>query len=413
MVEPYTNIKLRTVQPSWVEVRGEQYLLLRDPLNLKENPTVVPRHLAPILSLLDGTRNMLTLRTGLALRTGITLTDNQLRDFIKSLDSALLLENDQFNKAVDRKLRTYRNANNRPPSHAEDVYPADAEALHVQIKGYGSNPERPIEPLVPSTPVVGVVSPHIDYERGGSTYAQLWERCAPALQDVELAIILGTDHWGNPGTVTLTKQNYATPFGVLPTDIDLVNRLERSLGTEMAYAEEIHHIGEHSIELAAVWFHNAINGRTCPTLPILCGSFSNFISGHDDPETHQTMNSTIDILRDEISKRRTLVIAAADLAHVGPTFGDRMPLDETAKSKVATDDARSLATICDGDASAFLEISKEENDSRKICGLPPIYITLRLLTGTRGESLGYKQCPADAQGASLVSIAGVLLYDDG
>jgi hypothetical protein len=36
---------------------------------------------------------------------------------------------------------------------------------------------------------------------------------------------------------------------------------------------------------------------------------------------------------------------------------------------------------------------------------------LRLLEGTKGDSLGYDQCPADDQNASAVSIVGALLYD--
>ena len=61
------------------------------------------------------------------------------------------------------------------------------------------------------------MSPHIDYERGWQTYAQLWRRCSGALDDVELAIILGTDHKGGPGALTLTRQSYASPLGTLPT----------------------------------------------------------------------------------------------------------------------------------------------------------------------------------------------------
>ncbi len=67
--------------------------------------------------------------------------------------------------------------------------------------------------------------------------------------------------------------------------------------------------------------------------------------------------------------------------------------------------------ICDGDADAFFKLSQNERDPRRICGVPPMYLALRLLGSCKGESLGYTQCPADANGGSLVSIVGVLLYE--
>ena len=66
--------------------------------------------------------------------------------------------------------------------------------------------------------LVGMLCPHIDFARGHETYAQLWERARPSLHDVDLTIILGTDHSGGPGMITPTRQSYATPYGPLPTD---------------------------------------------------------------------------------------------------------------------------------------------------------------------------------------------------
>ena len=107
--------------------------------------------------------------------------------------------------------------------------------------------------------------------------------------------------------------------------------------------EEFHQINDHSIELAAVWFHHFMGGRPCPVVPILCGSFQEFVVG---------------------------------------------------------------------DASGFLDLSRSEGDARRMCGLAPIYMALRLLGRTNGEAVGYEQCPADVDGSSLVSIVGVLLYED-
>ena len=65
--------------------------------------------------------------------------------------------------------------------------------------------------------LVGLISPHIDYPRGWRTYARTWQLAADAVEEAELVILLGTDHGGGAGALTLTRQNYATPWGVLPT----------------------------------------------------------------------------------------------------------------------------------------------------------------------------------------------------
>ncbi len=70
---------------------------------------------------------------------------------------------------------------------------------------------------------------------------------------------------------------------MLPTDRRIVDGLVDVLGPERALTEEIHHIGEHSIELALVWFHYFLEGRPCPIVPILCGSFQHFLTGEGDP----------------------------------------------------------------------------------------------------------------------------------
>ncbi|MGB3903626.1 MAG: AmmeMemoRadiSam system protein B, partial [Anaerolineae bacterium] len=80
---------------------------------------------------------------------------------------------------------------------------------------------------------------------------------------------------------------------------------------------------------------------------------------------------------------------------------------ERARLKAA-DDAL-MASICDGDEEAFFQQVREEKDRRRICGLSPIYMALRLLGDTRGVVTGYAQCPADEQGTSFVSICGIAL----
>lgn len=406
-----TYPKLRPVDPQWIEHQGETFLYLRDPLAMSPMSVLIPQQLAPLLALCDGTRDLAALQVGLSLRTGLQLSQTRMGEILEQLDSALLLSNGAYAEAADRALRAYREAEFRAPSRAGTVYPADAESLTRELdRAYESVTADPV-PGAPPRKLTGVVSPHIDFERGISTYAQLWRRAAPMLADVELVVIFGTDHSGGSGALTPTRQSYATPFGVLPTETDIVDGLADVIGVEEAYAEEMHHVNEHSIELALVWLHHAVGGRPVPVVPMLCGSFHDFTTGAAAAESDPHIAGALDHLRQVTADRRTLVIAAGDLAHVGPVFNDRLPLDTAAKAKLRTDDAASLADICRGDATALLERSIAEGDSRRLCGLPPIYMMLRLLGTSVGEHVAYDQCPADPNGGSTVSIAGALLYE--
>ena len=403
--------RLRPVESRWVEHQGRPFVSLSDPLGLGRRGILVPQPLAPLLNLCDGTRDILALTTALALTAGVQLSSSQVTEFVEALDSALLLDNDSFRRASAAALRRYRDASYRRPALAGRVYPADPGELDAALDNYCERSPARDGALPAASHLRGIVCPHIDYERGNGTYAQLWQRCAPALEDVELAIVLGTDHAGGLGTLTPTRQDYATPFGVLPTDRGVVDGLAEVLGKRDAFLEELHHVEEHSIELAAVWLHKFMGGRACPIVPVLCGSFYGFTNGGLDPAEDEQLDAAVDYLKSEMAGRKTVVIAAGDLAHVGPNFGDATAVDAVGRAALAAEDAASIDAICRGDAAGFFELSRAEGDRRRICGLSPIYLMLRLLGPMDGESMGYEQCPADVNGGSLVSIVGALLYE--
>ena len=411
--EDYSHIperpELRLVEPMWVEHQGRRFLHLRDHLSLSDMTIMIPEVAAPIVTLLDGTRNLSEIRSALALRFGLTVTDQELSSVIDQLDQALVIGNGRFRRARRLAIEEYRSTDHRAPSHVGAVYPASARALEDAIDGWCSNVSSMHSNERPMGDLVGMLCPHIDYNRGHSTYAELWRGIEPDLSDVETVVVLGTDHHGGQGQLTPTVQNYSTPYGTLETDTDIVNRLADAIGSE-AFDEELHHLTEHSIELAAVWLHHFTRDQNVTLVPILCGSFHRYTSTDADPEEADHVSAALEVLSDVLSDRRTLVIAAGDLAHVGPAFGDPNPLDDVAKASIRSEDDQSISAICAGDAKRFLEISRSESDRRKICGLPPIYLMLRLIDGATGVHMGYDQCPADATYGSIVSIAGALLY---
>ena len=409
--------QLRPVEAIPFEHEGRRLIILRDPLEMTPQPMGIEAGAAPALALMDGSRTVPEVRVAAALQYGMQTTDRALYQVVRALDDALLLANGKFQLAMRRALDEYRSAEHRPMSHAGAVYPRRVEDLDAEMARWReqSPPPDGAARLIGDLggDLVGMVCPHIDYGRGHKTYAELWQLAEPDLADVETVIILGTDHRGGAGRVTPTAQSYATPYGALPTDGEIVKRLSDAIGPT-TFDEELHHTSEHSIELAAVWLHRALRqvGRDngVGVVPVLCGSFYSITTEGAQPDDSPALAAAIDALERVMRERRTLVIAAGDLAHVGPAFGDSIPLDDVTKARVRSEDAESLSAVCDGDAERFLDISRNEADRRRICGLPPIYLMLRLLSGASGVQTGYDQCPADTGNGSIVSIAGALLY---
>lgn len=400
--------KLREVEAHPIQHQGQSMVLLRDPLRLSDGAIAIPRPLGLLLALMDGTRDEAALEAALMVRGGVRLAPGLLSRLLADLDEAYLLDNERFVAAKEQAIRAYRDAPFRLPMLDGAGFSTDPDQAAAQLQGY-VDLLPPASSAAEDSSIRGLISPHIDYQRGGSVYAEVWRAMTTAAREAELVIILGTDHQGGEGTITLTRQSYATPWGILPTDKQVVDALVEALGEQEAFHEELHHRGEHSIELAAVWLHFVRDGKPVPLVPVLCGGFSAFVSGEGDPSTHEPFAATVEVLRDAMASRRSLVVAAADLAHMGPAFGDPYGLDLVGRTQLRNADERLLETVYAGDAAAFFEVLKAEGDRRHVCGLPPIYLTLRLLGETRGEPAGYALCPADPQGLSFVSIAGVIL----
>jgi AmmeMemoRadiSam system protein B len=377
--------------------------LLRDPLALAGRSVLIPQQLAPLLALCDGTRDLSALRASLAVRYGLRVGPGELERLVAALDEALLLENERSAQAMARALDDYRQAPCRPPVGAGRSYPDDAGELRLMLDRYLAEVGDDGMPFHGR----GLVSPHIDYPRGGPVYAAVWKRAAEAVRAADLVVVLGTDHYGDV-PFTLTRQSYATPFGVLPTAREAVDALAEAAGEEMAFAGELYHRSEHSIELAAVWLHHVREGEPCEIVPVLCGSFGRFVRGKANPADDPALPALVDGIRQVVAGRRALVVAAADLAHVGPAF-DGAPVDLVARAQLQAADDELIERMCTGDAEGFLQVIKYVEDRNNVCGLPPIYVTLRVLSPAQGERVAYARCPADQNGTSLVSICGVLL----
>ena len=402
---------LRDLSPRWIQRQDGVFLHLEDDLGLAKTAVQIPQNLTPILLLCDGTRALPAINGALLLQ-GISIGEKRIYNLIEQLDDALLLENGKFAAEKDKAIQKYRNSKHRPMSFAGTIYPSTISDLDLFIEESKSKFKRSGQSDEYDGVLQGLLSPHIDFARGYGTYAELWKESEEDLDGIEQVVILGTDHSGGLGSITPTMQNYQTPYSELETDLEGIKLVETAISGKDPYNEELHHIKEHSIELALTWLHNSMEGKQFKLLPILCGSFQKFIIDKQQPDSDETINNVIDSISEYRKRARTLVIAAGDLAHVGPEFGDETTMDELSLADLASKDHISLASIEKGDPDNFFQTSAEEADVRKICGLTPIYLMGKILSDCKGYSVGYDQCPADQNRTSVVSIAGTLLFGE-
>ena len=333
MNNPDMRPKLRALDIKRVRQEGRDYLHLRDPIALSGEELLAPVQLIPLLALSDGQRDLGSIRAAAMLMHGLSVTQDQVDEFFSRLDEALLLEGPRFEEARGRVLKEYRSLPYRKPALAGPSYPADPVELESLLDRYmkeveegvdsGSGAGMTVKREGGDGQVVGVLSPHIDYQRGHKSYAKTWRHVEEAVRECELAIVLGTDHAGGDCRITPTLQSYATPWGALSTDKELVDSLTTGLGADSAFGEEEHHIREHSVELAIVWLHYLVrkagrNGDAPRALPILCGHMGHQVHRGGEVEGMERLDFVVEELRKVMESRRTLVIAAGDLAHVGP-----------------------------------------------------------------------------------------------
>lgn len=410
--------KLRAVEVQRVEKDGAGYFLIKDPRRMAEKALMVRQEMAPFLAQADGSKSVNEIIAAARANGQTDTSDEAVHDLFTQLDALFLLEGQKFEAEAARRLDEYRKADFRIPSLEGQAYPEDPDALLDMLEGFAPDISADQEPS--DRELKAIVTPHIDFQRGGDTYAELWRKAAPDLADVELAVIFGTDHYGAGPRLTLTKQSYATAWNILPTDTDLVNRLARMLSADPdtdnhPFADEANHISEHSIELASIWLNWAIGDNAVKVLPILCGSLGSYVQEDGilrdaSPTDHPQIADAIGLLQQTARHRRTIFIAAADLSHVGPVFGDEEKSDDLIKREIEEHDEELMSAVIKGDKDEFLEIAHREHDYSRVCGLAPIYMALWAAEATDGLWMGYQQCQADPTNDSFVSVAGALLF---
>lgn len=392
--------KLRPVEAFPVEANGQKRIALRDPAGFTDSVLVLPPPLLDIVSLLDGEHTLLDVQEMFMRRHRQLLLTERLSEILATLDEQGFLDSPAFARRREAVEAAFRERPTRPAVHAGSAYQRDPAALREQIAGFFAHPDGPGTAGSPrgAGRVQGIIAPHIDFHRGGATYAWAYGELA-ARSDAELFVIFGTCHAGMPDPFALTLKDYETPLGAVPVDRDFSESLGRRYGGDLL-ASELAHRTEHSIEFQCAFLRYLFSGqRDFTIVPILASFFHERLLDGKEPEADSRVPRFFDALQDTLaaSNRRICLIAGADLAHVGPRFGDPEPLSAPDFAHLEEEDRAMLEAVAAAEPRAFFESVARDEDRRRICGASPIYALLRCLPERRGRLLRYAQWP-DPQG---------------
>jgi len=370
------------------------------------------------LQWLDGTNSLrdvqtITMRNG----GGELLPIEPLAKLVERLEAALFLDGPRFAERLTGPIRE--------PA-CVGCYSADPDDLRVQLDGYFTAPGGPGKPseewgvrseekkhssslLIPHASLRAILAPHIDYARGGLTYAwgykELAERCG-----ADLFVIVATSHY-SPARFTLSRQDFKTPLGIVPTDRQYVDRIVAHYGDDL-FDDPFAHLPEHSIELEVVFLQHLF-GRHRPIriVPLLVGSFADCVETGTDPASMSDIARMVEALRRAEAEcpEPVCYVISGDLAHVGPKFGDPGPLKAPFLAESRTRDQGIMERAVAADPDGLFRLIAAEGDARRICGMPPTWTVLQAIRPTSGRVLHYDQY-VHPRGAESVSFASAAFY---
>lgn len=395
--------RLRPIDIIPYEVDGEQFFHLHDPEGI--SPDAALSRLAMFVVIhMDGRRGVVEIQSEFArLSKGEILPAEPIESLVRQLDESGFLANATFEKRRAGIAEQFAAAPVRPSAMAGRSYPADPVELEKQLDGYFTAAEGPgAVQAAAGKPLAGAIAPHIDFQRGGVCYAHAYKPIAEGARDAETFVILGVAHAGLRVPFAVLDKPFETPLGTAPVDVAAMQAL-RKRAPAWAFEEPLCHRTEHSAEFQVVFLQHVRRGRPFTIVPILCGSFE-LACGDKAPGEVAAVNEFVAALKESMGPK-CFVLSGADLAHIGPRFGDPGPLTTAHIQQMEREDAASLEEIRRGDAEGFYRSVMADGNRRKVCGLGSVYTALRLL-GRPGEVVRYGHA-ADPAGGEVSFVSAI------
>jgi hypothetical protein len=390
-------------------------LVLRDTQGVTDANAVLPPTLVAIAMRFTGRLTCQDIAREVSSETGDEVPVHLVVRLAEELERGLFLEGPTFRSARARVEGEFAAATFRAATHAGGAYHGERRALERYIDGSclakakvnGANGAS-----AGRGRMLGLVAPHIDPWRGavgyGHAYGSLGATLAP---EADTFVLFGTSHAPMKQPFALCRKAFDTPLGAVEADEAVLDAIAARADFD-PYADQFNHKREHSLEFQVVFLKHLLKGRPFKIVPVLAGLGAHQVSGKD-PGADARVARFMDGVRELVEARsgRVVVVAGADLAHVGPRFGDAKAYGDAEQAALEQWDRASLEHATSLDGANFWAHVVAGLDNRRVCGLAPIWSLLQAVgsSGARGSVLHYEQTIDDEDG-SIVSHAAVGFY---
>ena len=395
--------RLRTGLAAAVDHNDPRFVFIWDQLRIAKEPQRLSILEFMWIQLFDGKRTLRDVQAE-AMRQlkGELISLDFFQALVERLDQALLLDGPRFQERLSGPVRE--------PS-CIGCYPGESKALRKYLEqlftGQGGS-GLPAEKRTDASLRAALI-PHIDYQRGGATYTWAFKEIFEK-SEASLFVIVGTSHYSSH-RFTLTRKDFRTPLGIVPTDQEFVDRVVKHYGGGL-FDDEASHLPEHSIELEVVFLQYLYEGRKpIRIVPLVVGTFQDAVESGKEPQDFPDIQRMIHALGQAEAETAEPIcyIISGDLAHIGPKFEDPEPVREPLLTSSKEQDQAILRHAEAVDTGAYFQLIAAERDRRRICGLPPTFVVLEAARPRCGRLLSYDQY-VHPRGFESVSFASVAFY---
>ncbi len=241
----------------------------------------------------------------------------------------------------------------RQPAVAGQFYESDPKRLKKQIEecflhevGPGSLPKKGES----KEEILGAVVPHAGYMYSGPVAAHVYSELAK--KEPGSIVIMGPNHTGLGSGVSISKEDWKTPLGVVKANAELAESLWKNC--EIIDHDETAHKYEHSIEVQ---------------LPFLQYIYEDFefvpiCIGLQDLQTAAEIGRALSELED------VLILASSDFTHCGQRYEQLPPAGMNCGEFATNQDKQAIKNIIELNEEDFVRTVNEKSIS--VCGYGPI-----------------------------------------
>jgi AmmeMemoRadiSam system protein B len=144
-------------------------------------------------------------------------------------------------------------------------------------------------------------------------------------------------------------------------------------------------------------------------VPLLVGPVQDCVLRDTAPSAKADIGRMVEALRqvEAESGEPVCYIISGDLAHIGPKFGDPQPVQDGELEHSRKQDSALIRHAEATDMTRYFQVIADEGDRRRICGLPPTFVTLAATRPSSGKLLHYDQYvhPRRFESVSFASMA--------